>query len=72
MIDFSPVFRGETKLAEFASQFQVQDMIATVNAQIDTYVALIRDLTDAQVTFEASDPQAEGGVGWNVAHVVAT
>jgi hypothetical protein len=71
MIDFSPVWRGETKLAEFAPQFQVHDMIAAVNAQIDAYVALIRDLTDAQVTSLASDPEAEGGVGWNVAHVVA-
>ena len=34
-------------------------------------VALIHGLSDAQVVFVASDPQAEGGIGWNAAHLIA-
>ena len=37
---------------------------------IDEMLNLIRDLKDAQVVFVASDPQAEGGIGWNVAHLI--
>lgn len=32
---------------------------------------LIRNRSDAEVVFVAADPQAEGGIGWNVAHLIA-
>ena len=71
MIDFSAVRSGQQKLADLVADVTLDDLKATTNAQIDAMLVLIRDLSDAQVVFVASDPQAEGGIGWNVAHLVA-
>lgn len=71
MIDFSPVFRGERKIADLAAGVSLDELKATTTEQIDLMVSLVRDLTDAQATFVASDPAAEGGVGWNVGHLIA-
>jgi len=71
VIDFSAVHCGELKLAHLAAEMRVHDLIAATNEQIDAFVALVRDLSDTEITFVASDPQGESGVGWNVAHVVA-
>jgi len=71
MIDFTPVYNGEQKLADLATTVTLDDLKAATNAQIDEMVALSRDLSDAQVVFIAADPEAEGGIGWNVAHLIA-
>src|SRR5690349_1928008 len=71
MIDFTPVFSGQRKIAELAADLTLDDLKAATDAQIDEMLTLIRDLSDAQVVFVASDPEAEGGVGWNVAHLIA-
>ena len=71
MIDYTPVTSGQRKIADLAADITLDDLKATTNEQIDTLVTLLRDLSDAQVVFVASDPAAEGGVGWNVAHLIA-
>jgi hypothetical protein len=71
MIDFSAVFSGEKRVSDLAADVSLDDLKAATDDQIDELLRLVRDLSDAQATFVASDPQAEGGVGWNVAHLIA-
>jgi len=71
MIDFTTVNTGQQKVADLATDVSLANLKAATNVQIDAMLSLIRDLSDAQVVFVASDPQAEGGIGWNVAHLVA-
>jgi DinB superfamily len=71
MIDFSPVFRGERKIADLAAGVSRDDLKVATTEQIDLMVSLVHDLTDAQAIFVASDPAAEGGIGWNVGHLIA-
>ncbi len=71
MIEFSAVQRGERKLADLATGLQVQDLINATDQQIDFFVESIRDLSDAQIMFVATDPTDAESVGWNVAHVIA-
>jgi len=71
MIDFTPVFRGETTFGEFCAVWTKDDLRALTNNSIDALLAEIADCTDADVNFVASDPEAEGGIGWTIGHVVA-
>ena len=71
MINFSGVFSGQRKIADLAANVTLADLQAATDAQINTMVGLIQPLSDAQVVFVATDPQAEGNIGWNVAHLVA-
>ncbi len=72
MIDFSPVHAGSMKVSDLAaSGITLADMQATTEAQFDAILALITPLTDAQTVHIAHDPEAEGGVGWNVPHLLA-
>lgn len=71
MIDFSTVSSGQRKISDLAGDVSLDDLKTATNEQIDEIVSQIHELSDAQVVFVASDPQAEGGVGWNVAHLVA-
>jgi hypothetical protein len=70
MIDYTPVFNGQHKIGDLAADLTLDDLKAATNGQIDEMLTLIRDLSDAEVVFVASDPEAEGGVGWNVAHLI--
>lgn len=71
MLDFMAVFTGQRKIADLATDVTLTDLQAATDAQIDEMVTLIRELSDAEVVFIAADPAAEGGIGWNVAHLVA-
>ncbi len=71
MIDFTSVSTGQRKVADLAADITLDDLKAATQAQIDELVAQTRTLSDAQVVFVAADPDAEGGVGWNVAHLIA-
>jgi hypothetical protein len=71
MIDFSGIVAGQLKISELAERVSLSELIETTDAQIDEMLGLIRGLSDAQICFVASDPTAEGGIGWNAAHLVA-
>jgi hypothetical protein len=70
MIDFTTVFSGQQRVADLAAGVTRDELRAATDAQIDEMVGLIRDLSDAQAVFVASDPEAEGGIGWNAAHLI--
>ncbi len=61
-----------------AQRFGVDDLKAATHASIDLMLDLIRDLDDADVTFnpvdeKAHDPYAKDGeayIGWNLAHLI--
>ena len=71
MIDYTHVTSGQQRISDLAADISLDDLKTTTNEQIDALVTMIRDLSDAQIVFVASDPAAEGGVGWNVAHLIA-
>jgi hypothetical protein len=71
MIDFSAVFSGEKRIGDLAADVTLADLKAATDAQIDELLTQIHGLSDAQAVFVASDPEAEGGIGWNAAHLIA-
>jgi hypothetical protein len=78
LIDFSPVDRHEMQMLEFSKQFSLADLKAATNASIDLILNIIKDMSDAQMTFlpydpDADDPHAVEGeekIGWSLAHLV--
>jgi hypothetical protein len=78
LIDFSPIDRQEIKMLEFAQRFSLADLRAASNASLDTILDIIKDMTDAQLTFDPHDPQAndphavpgEEHIGWSLAHLI--
>lgn len=78
MIDFSPMRSGEVKALDFAAQFSRKDLRKLSDESINYLLALISDLTDADVTFDPIDPNAndpyavegEEHIGWNIAHLI--
>ena len=70
-IDFTPIYRGERKVSDLANDVTLEDLRAATEEQIDEMLSLIRDLSDAQTVALAADSAAEGGVDWNVGHLIA-
>ena len=70
MIDFTAVSSGQQKISDLAAEVTQDDVKAATDAQIDEMIGMIRDLSDAQAVFVATDPEAEGGIGWNAAHLI--
>lgn len=79
IIDFAPVKSGEQKILEYSAQFTVDDLRSVTNASINYLLDLIAGLSDADVTFDPADPEAndphavagEEHIGWSLAHLVA-
>jgi hypothetical protein len=70
LLDFSPIRNGQIKIGDFALTVDPTRLAEYTNASINRYRDAIAGLTDAQVTFIPQDPSAEGGIGWNVAHLL--
>ncbi|MEZ4621089.1 MAG: hypothetical protein R2867_37075 [Caldilineaceae bacterium] len=62
MIDFDSVFNGQRKIGELAADVTLAELKGSRHAADRRMVRLIRDLSDAEVVFVASDPEAEGGL----------
>ncbi len=79
IIDFAPVKRGEQKILEYSQQFSMDDLRSITQASTSFLLDLIAGLSDADVTFDPVDPQAndpyaapgEEHIGWSIAHLVA-
>ena len=79
IIDFSSVSNKDVKLINFAKGFTVAEMRTAANESVDYLLDLIKDLDDADVTFDPEDPEAhdphavegEENIGWNIAHLIA-
>ena len=71
MINYTAVFSGQRKISDLASDVTLDDLRIATDTQIAEMASWVRDLSDAQVVFVAPDSKAEGGVGWNVAHLIA-
>ena len=78
-IDFKPVIDGDMKLLEYSQQYTINDLRKVTNDSIDFLLGLIKDMTDAEIIFEPSDPKAddphaiagEEEIGWGIGHLVA-
>ena len=78
-IDFAILEKENLKLMEFASRFSKENLRTAANESVDYLLSLVNDLTDADVTFDpvdenADDPHAvegEENIGWSVAHLIA-
>jgi len=78
-IDFSAVKNGELKVIELAARYSHADLKAAATASVDWILDVIRGMSDADVTFDpvdaqANDPYAVEGeekIGWTIAHLVA-
>lgn len=80
MFDFTPTRTSGMKLLEFAQQNEITQhtLRLAINAYVDATLDVIADLSDAELTFEPIDeqaddpyaPEAERRIGWNLAHLV--
>lgn len=79
MLDFSPVYKQELSFSDLAQGLTLADLRALTDEMIDHMVDLIKDCTDADVTFAPVDPaandtfasnQAEVGIAWTLGHVI--
>lgn len=77
-INYAPVRKGEMKILEFSRRYTLIDLRAEVHALYNAVEDIIKDMTDAQVTYlpydpDANDPHAIPGeehIGWSLAHLV--
>lgn len=79
MLDFAAVFRGEKSLNQLMEGLTRQELRDLTNEMIDTIQGLIKDCTDADVTFQPVDPEAndtfsaseaERNIAWTLGHVI--
>ncbi len=79
MINFDALLNSEQTYAELAATVSQADLQPASDAQIDRMLALLDGLSDADVTFDpvdtdANDPYAAAGeetIGWSLAHLIA-
>lgn len=78
MIDFSGIDNKTQVIYDLAQAYTVEDLRRVTNESIDFMLNILRDLTDADVTFDPLDPKAddpyakegEEKIGWSLAHLV--
>lgn len=79
MLDFKAVRERKMTMAELAQGLTTADLRALTNEMVDAQHALIRDCTDADVTFVPVDPaaddayaasEAEKNIAWTLGHVI--
>jgi hypothetical protein len=79
MFDFTPVIQKQAKLSELTTNLTVEDLRRFTNEMIDTMLDLIAGSTDADVTFQPIDPQAddkyaaseaEVHLAWTLGHLI--
>jgi hypothetical protein len=79
MFDFTPVIQKQAKWSELTTNLTVDDLRQYTNEMIDMMLDLIAACTDADVTFQPIDPQAndkyaateaEVHLAWTLGHVI--
>lgn len=78
-LDFSPIRDEGMKVIDFVENWTTDDLRQATNESVDTLLALLSDLDDADVVFDPVDPDAhdphavpgEENIGWSIAHLVA-
>jgi len=79
MLDFSRVRNQELSYSDLASGLTIADLRTLTDEMVDLMVAMIKDCTDADVTFTPADPGAndtfasksdEVGIAWTLGHVI--
>ena len=79
MLDFTPVRNQQRTMAQLTAGLTVADLRQLTNEMVDTILGLIAESTDADVTADILDPQAndtfasnpdEVGISWTLGHVI--
>lgn len=78
MLDLSPLKEG-APIIDVAGQYTLEQLRAASDDSLRFMHELIADLTDADVTFDPIDPEAndphavpgEEKIGWSIAHLIA-
>ena len=79
MFDFTPMLQSQAQLGELTAHLTIGDLRGYTNEMIDTMQDLIATCTDADVTFEPHDPEAndtyaeteaEVHMAWTLGHVI--
>ena len=79
MLDFTPVRNREQTMAQLADGLTIDDLRRLTNEMVDVMLGMIADSTDADVTAEILDPEANDtfaakpedvGLSWTLGHVI--
>lgn len=80
MLDFTLVKRGERTMNDLAAPLTPDDLRRLTDESVNCLLALLDDLTDADITFVPDDPEADDAaavnpadraLAWTLGHVVA-
>lgn len=77
-IDFKPLLDRQVSLLEFSKDLTLTNLRDATNESIDRIVALLNDVTDEEINFEPTDPDAddphaddtERNIGWTLGHLI--
>ncbi len=78
LLDFTRLNNKEVTIYDFSKPLTLDDLRAATHASIDRMVELLKDTTDADLTFIPNDPDADDAYapaderyqGWSLAHLV--
>ena len=79
MLDFTPVRNKQQTLAQLTEGLTIDDLRQLTNEMVDVLLSVIAESTDADVTADIRDPQAndtfatnpdEVGLSWTLGHVI--
>ena len=79
MLDFTPVRNQKQTMAQLAHGLTTADLRQLTNEMVDTMLGIIAESTDADVTADILDPQANDtfaatpeavGLSWTLGHVI--
>ena len=79
MLDFTPLRKGEMKIAEFVKELSVEDLATLTSEMVDRVFELIKGCQDEDVIFVPSDPDAydpfaenesDVDLAWTLGHVI--
>jgi hypothetical protein len=79
VLDFTPVRNQNQTLAQLAAPLTIADLRQLTNEMVDMMLGIIAESTDADVTADILDPQAndtfatnpdEVGISWTLGHVI--
>ena len=79
MLDFTPVRNQQQTMAQLTDGLSIADLRQLTNEMVDTMLGIIAESTDADVTADILDPQANDtfaanpdavGLSWTLGHVI--
>jgi DinB superfamily len=71
MIDFAAWRRGDRSLSDLCRGLSGEELARLTDEVSDSLIRLLKNASDADLSVDPQDAQAENGIGWTASHVIA-